>query len=686
MKSNNQLKYFINFLLFIFGINFFQAQINSNANPKAFRATTGIGLHKNKIWWINWDVNNDLLAGDDLTSGVVSTYTSPAGYVYTITLSNIKIYNGNTEITHGINKAFSSASTNSYYLNNFHYAYSGFPKLNGKERNIISLSNLGTYLVNGVENGNGNRVTFRLSVTAKDPEGGIGNATGIVIGGTESLGSQQEWYKISTPTGKVRIIDKYINNNSWSDFDVKVETSNNGKTIKTTKNTNTFSNGKGDVILFAEDVPYIDIEVKGEGGQHIAVGFLEELDYSDAPASYGLAFHKFENKFSGGLFSDGTTVINKNYSNTQDIAAADGQLSKISIPTLRLGAEIDSEDQPTLPSAGYAPNIDDNNKTDDEDALPNNTIGVNGYFAIPYVNISPYVSYLTMWIDKNRNGVFDDNEKIQKTIPPNKTGNAIMDITNLNIPTGNNYYTRIRYSSKPDLSPIGFAPDGEVEDHFINVINNRYSILGNVYLDNDSNIPNGDPYYQVTVELYNAAGTTLLQTIQSNYDGAYIFSGLTNGNYMVKVVLPTASSLQHVSSTDNSPLDGKTLVTVQNNNTLGNSFGVYYNLCYKNPTLSSAGGLPTNMGITSLGRAGIDEGNWPMVRNGGWLALESKTKGLVLNRVAANYNFPLDDGQIPVIQNPVKGMIVYDTTNNCLKLYDGVSWKCISEQTCPPIN
>ena len=681
MKFSNKLKFLCITSLFGFGI--LNSQTVSIAQPQAMKATTGVGLHKNKIWWINWDINNNLQSGDNLTNGVVSTFVSPAGFTYTITLSNIKIFtSAGLEITSGNNKVFSSAKSDSYFLNNFPFGYGGFPLAGtpSVQQNIISLSNLGSL------GGGGNRVTFRVSVQAKDPSGTMGNSSGIVIGGTESLGSQSEWYTLTTPSGKVRLIDKYIYNNNWSDFDIKLQTSNIGKTIKASRNTTVSGDAKGDVMLFAEDVPFVDIEVKGGGGQHIAVGFLEELDYSDAPSSYGNAYHTFENKFSGGVFSDGDIIINNLTSNTQDVAASNGQISKISIPTLRLGAEIDSEEQPTLPLAGSSPNIDDNKNIDDEDALPNTTVGVNGFFAIPYVNISPLVSYLTMWIDKNRNGIFDDNEKIQKIIPPNKTGKAIMDITNLNIPIGNNYYTRLRYSSKANLLPTGYAPDGEVEDHFINIVNNQFNILGDVYLDSDSNIPNGDPYYQVDVELYNAAGTTLLQSMQTNYDGAYIFSGLSSGNYVVKVILPTSPSLQHVSSTDTTPLNGQTLVNLNNNNSLNNNFGVYFSLCYKNPTLSTSGSLPTNMGITSLGRAGKDEGNWPMVRNGGWLALESKTKGLVLNRVAANYNLPLDDGQIPTITNPLKGMIVYDTTNNCLKLYDGVSWKCISEQTCPPIN
>lgn len=107
--------------------------------------------------------------------------------------------------------------------------------------------------------------------------------------------------------------------------------------------------------------------------------------------------------------------------------------------------------------------------------------------------------------------------------------------------------------------------------------------------------------------------------------------------------------------------------------------------CYK-PSVTSGTTLSTSFGISSLGRAGINADNWPMVRKGAWTALESKTKGLVINRVA------FDNTGNPVgisSANFVEGMMVYDTTNNCLKVYtttdNGTTygWRCMATQTCP---
>ncbi|CAA7197333.1 IgGFc-binding protein [Chryseobacterium potabilaquae] len=112
--------------------------------------------------------------------------------------------------------------------------------------------------------------------------------------------------------------------------------------------------------------------------------------------------------------------------------------------------------------------------------------------------------------------------------------------------------------------------------------------------------------------------------------------------------------------------------------------------CYK-PAVTAGTILDTKTGITSLGRAGADQtDNWPMVRKGGWIALEAKAKGFVPNRVKFNAsNQPVaDDGTTLIITTPVEGMMVYDTTNQCLKIYtttDGTNfaWHCIETQTCP---
>jgi len=106
-----------------------------------------------------------------------------------------------------------------------------------------------------------------------------------------------------------------------------------------------------------------------------------------------------------------------------------------------------------------------------------------------------------------------------------------------------------------------------------------------------------------------------------------------------------------------------------------NSLSLY---CLEN-AVTSGTALDTKIGITSLGRAGsqTSNNNWPMVRKGGHIALESNKKPFVVTRTST--------ANLANITNPVEGMMVYDTTENCLKIYvDSVTgWKCYNKKTCP---
>ena len=107
--------------------------------------------------------------------------------------------------------------------------------------------------------------------------------------------------------------------------------------------------------------------------------------------------------------------------------------------------------------------------------------------------------------------------------------------------------------------------------------------------------------------------------------------------------------------------------------------------CYNDPKLSPGNELPTKHGITLLKRAGAaDTDNWPMVRNGGFTALESNSKGFVITRLTTveieGQASPLI---LPKIANPQEGMMVYDKTAKCLKLYSDGVWSCFNTQTCP---
>ena len=74
--------------------------------------------------------------------------------------------------------------------------------------------------------------------------------------------------------------------------------------------------------------------------------------------------------------------------------------------------------------------------------------------------------------------------------------------------------------------------------------------------------------------------------------------------------------------------------------------------------------LRSNVGISTLE---TQVNGWPENIFNAFIVLESKTKGMVISRVA-NQN---------AITNPEAGMLIYDIEENCVKLFNGNSWNCI---------
>ena len=98
-------------------------------------------------------------------------------------------------------------------------------------------------------------------------------------------------------------------------------------------------------------------------------------------------------------------------------------------------------------------------------------------------------------------------------------------------------------------------------------------------------------------------------------------------------------------------------------------------ICF-NPISTIALGPDTETGITLLKRAGAgNSDNWPMIRKSGHIALESNTKGFVITRMPTT-------GLIN-IASPQEGMMIFDTTAKCLKIYSDGSWKCFNTPGCP---
>ena len=64
-----------------------------------------------------------------------------------------------------------------------------------------------------------------------------------------------------------------------------------------------------------------------------------------------------------------------------------------------------------------------------------------------------------------------------------------------------------------------------------------------------------------------------------------------------------------------------------------------------------------------------------MERKSGHTAIESNTKGFVITRIAK--------ANLGNITKPVEGMMVFDTTDKCLKIFNGDYWSYFSTPACP---
>ena len=173
------------------------------------------------------------------------------------------------------------------------------------------------------------------------------------------------------------------------------------------------------------------------------------------------------------------------------------------------------------------------------------------------------------------------------------------------------------------------------------------------------------------------ASFTNLNLVNSSMPGGN--SGATSGTYNKPIIQNLGNTVGNTATTMGVPTiagTGQTIGDSQNS-----SINSQCNFpCYK-PAQSTGITLDTNHGITALGRAGADNGNWPMVRKGAWTALEAKTKGFVVNRIPTT-------AAVNAIANPIEGMMVYDEEADCLKIYtttDGTSfsWKCFNTPACP---
>lgn len=172
-------------------------------------------------------------------------------------------------------------------------------------------------------------------------------------------------------------------------------------------------------------------------------------------------------------------------------------------------------------------------------------------------------------------------------------------------------------------------------------------------------LPSGYSFISATTNTGSYNNTSEIWDIGNLNDGSSAVLNITakvnySGNFT-----NTANISGDINDADNSDNSSSSTPNVQT-------------VCYEDSNTSSVG-ISSKFGITTLKRAGIN--TWPTIRNSAHLVLESNTKGLVLTRIPKN--------SLGNITNPAEGMIVYDLTDKCLKVYADGTWNCFSTPSCP---
>lgn len=240
-------------------------------------------------------------------------------------------------------------------------------------------------------------------------------------------------------------------------------------------------------------------------------------------------------------------------------------------------------------------------------------------------------------------------------------GNSVVPTVSAGVVTGNNAWESYTYpigNSNIDVKNIKITSVGTIQATLLGADTNAgfggyYSGFGTSPI---VTISLSTPYSQACMGQSVLSVPMGLGTYQW-YKDSILVSGATNNTY----TLPAA---------DTSPAE-YSIVIITPGGCIINSNFVKSDTC----PCSKPGtpGIPTSgtkFGISIRDARSTD--NWPNDVNNGFIALEGNTKGFVITRMS---------NPETAITQPIDGMLVYDTDDNCIKLYNGTSWNCI-QQTC----
>ncbi len=282
----------------------------------------------------------------------------------------------------------------------------------------------------------GSNITYTITVNNTGPS----NAANVVL--TDALPANTTFVSLTAPSGwtpstpgvgnsgTVTATRSTLAPSTPSVFTLVVKVS--GNTPNNTDIANT-------AIVAASNEPVAN---QGNNSATTHTTALAQLDFGDAPASYGTLF-------------------------------ADDGARHVILNGLHLGANVDFEinGQPNATATG-----DDTNGIDDEDGVTLPGLFIAGRNAAVIVNASA-VGKLDAWIDFDRNGKFDPTDRIADSLVVSPGNNTLHFAVPASASSGTTY-ARFRISTAGGLGPTGGAADGEVEDYATSIITVQPGTVG----------------------------------------------------------------------------------------------------------------------------------------------------------------------------------------------------------------
>ncbi|MDN4014238.1 Ig-like domain-containing protein [Chryseobacterium gambrini] len=269
------------------------------------------------------------------------------------------------------------------------------------------------------------------------------------------------------------------------------------------------------------------------------------------------------------------------------------------------------------------------------------TTDVNGYYYFDNININTYPGPYTIQL----------TEPTGFNVVGNKVGTTANSFTatiSNSISSGNNFGI-----NQPPVAVDDNASVGKNMSKTFSIVTNDYDL-------------NSGSLIYSTINLIAPSGATNIIT-SGGYTKGFIIAG--QGTWLVDNLgnLTFTPAIGFFGNATTVNYNIKDLAGLTSNNA---SIFIAVDYCIK----PGASGIPdgySKVGITTLKTRNKNWPEGPTINEGGvpngFIALESNTKGLVITKTTSTAN----------IINPQKGMIAYDITDQCIKLYNGTTWKCI---------